>query len=219
MKDYSMNIEEQKDFICGYNITKDGKMIVKFATGKPWILPYNEENEQIVLKKMTVQVENSTEFRYILERKNKIQKQLLFGLCIISVISGILVKFGSGNLSNICLLLTPIIASAGLGIAGSYIKNNLVLQDLKRNKEFLEMQDKLNGNIRKKQNVLSNVSNKTKNTVKDFPEDKQIFNINSFNYVPYKDLEQIIENIDRNEKFGFNYTEEQTQVKTRKKTR
>ena len=126
MKDYSMNIEEQKDFICGYNITKDGKMIVKFATGKPWILPYNEENEQIVLKKMTVQVENSTEFRYILERKNKIQKQLLFGLCIISVISGILVKFGSGNLSNICLLLTPIIASAGLGIAGSYIKNNLV---------------------------------------------------------------------------------------------
>lgn len=227
MKDYSMSSEERKDFILGYDITKDGQMIIKFAKGEHWVLPYNEENEKKLLQRMTEQVKVSD------KKEEKLKENFERLLMAIRLICVTIVIFNSG--SAILSLFFPCIflflleygyvecyVLGGVLLLGliTFIKNINILNDLKRNKKFLKMEEKLNNNIRSNQNVLANVSNKTKRTIKDFPKDKSVFNINSFNYVPFKDLEQIMENVERNERFGFDYTEqEQVKGKTRKRTR
>lgn len=215
MKDYSMSKEERKAFILGYDITEDGNIVVKKAEGEPWILPYNETNEKILLAKMTTQVKEAYDFEESAKNKNIINKRIAVACCIVSVLLSAFGILGTGNLSLISLLITPIIASAGLGLSFNIVNNNLVLKDLKRNKEFLAMQETLNANIRGENNVLANVSNKTKKAVEDFPEDKPIFTINSFNYVPFRDLEQIRENVALNDLFGFNYSEQKGKTKKR----
>lgn len=219
MKDYSMNFEERKDFILGYDITEEGQIIIKFAHGKPWVVPYNQENEQKLLNKMKSQIANAQEKEAILNKKIK-RSDALFAFLFIS------------NIVSICALaITTTIAPLSLCVVASLcgvadiiplafsIKNSLKLSDLRKNVDFLKMEDKLNENARKiEQNVLVNVSNKTKDVIENTPKDKEVFNINSFNYVPFRDLEQIMENVERNQKFGFDYTPVQ-KPKTRVKTK
>ena len=219
MKDYSMSLEERKDFVLGYNITDDGQIIVKFAKGKPWNIPYNETNEQLLLDKIKRQVENT--FGVEQKLKDKIIKSTVF--LTVSLLSDFYFFFNIFLGEDFIYFVSSscVFTFASL-IAGSItFKYISKLKDLRRNKRFLNMEDKINSNIRNNQNALVNVSNKTKKAIKDFPEDKPIFNINSFNYVPYRDLEQIIENVNRNERFGFDYTEQEevNRAKTRKKIR
>lgn len=205
MKDYSMNLEERKDFILGYNVIKGGNIVIKFAKGESWSIPYNERNEQIVLDKMEEQVTKSGE----LEGKLKKKMSDYFTMFVLFLLGGGL--NASLSLTGVDAIVFIISGSVICGISlipGILsLRTKLKLDDLKKNKRFLEIERELNDNVRSNNNVLANVSSKTKNVVKVFPEDRDIFNINSFNYVPFKDLEQIMENMERNEKFGFVYEE------------
>lgn len=221
MKDYSIKLEERKDFILGYDVTKDGQIKIKFAKGKPWYIPYNQENERKILDKMEGQLKNSATYEENLTKKvvnNRLMTYISGGLAIVSTAMTI---GATTNLSTYTLIgMASVCASIGLVSGVNAIKNYVKLKDLRKNTQFLEMQDKLNQLVRKNENTLVDVSAKTKNVVKDFPEDVQIFNINSFNFVPFKDLEQIMENAARNEKFGFDYdTQEEVKGFTRKRVR
>jgi len=211
-----MNLEEKKDFILGYDITSDGMIKIKFAKGKAWFVPYNEENEKKLLDKMKNQVKKAK------ESEEKLQEKYVVSFVVfLSMLgfSGIIFIWG--------LDIQSLFAVSAVFGLGSFIplinslKFTYILKDLKKNIRFLEMEEKLNNNVRSEENILVNVSSKTKNAIKDFPEDKPIFNINSFNYVPFSDLEQIIENVKRNERLGFNYEEKEEPVKgvVRKKIR
>ena len=70
MKDYSVNEEERKDFVLGFEETED-ELYVNFAGEKePWPLPNEEKNRQKLLDKMHDQVQNSGKF----ERNNILNK-------------------------------------------------------------------------------------------------------------------------------------------------
>ena len=67
MKDYSINEEQRKRFICSYKI-KDGKILLKLPRKRGFInffkknvrpVPYTKENEQLALEKMEAQVPKS----------------------------------------------------------------------------------------------------------------------------------------------------------------
>ena len=64
---------------------------------------------------------------------------------------------------------------------------------------------KLNNKVKESQNILSNVTNKTKRMVNTTPENKPVFNINKIDKVSLEDLKQILENIKRDEEFAFDY--------------
>jgi len=204
MKDYSLNKKESEDFILGYDVTSDGKIIVKFAKGELFPLPYNEENERILLNKMKEQLKNSSS----IEKKLKDILKTNITVGVIVLIFSILPVSLMPEFLNapVAITMTSILASTSLMPFGIAFKNKLKINDLNKNIRFLEIEKKLNDNVRGENNILVNVSNKTKNVVKNYPEDREVFDINSFNYIPFKDLEQIIDNVDRNERFGFDYT-------------
>lgn len=219
MKDYSSNIEERKDFILGYDITDSGEIKIKFAKGKPWYVPYNEENEKIILKKMESQLENSSVIMEKLQSKFSKHMASFVGFFCIALIPAI--RMITSQNTPFLVASFSLLASASLVPGFLAIKNHIKCKDLEKNIKFLEIKDKTNKLARKDQNILVNVSSKTKNVIREFPEDKEIFDINSFNYIKFKDLEQIIENADRNEKFGFNYEKQEEPHKAiiRKKVR
>lgn len=223
MMDYSLTLNQKKDFILGYDVTKEGSIIVKFAEGEPITLPYNEKNEKILLDKMEKQViiASSSEKKY--KKKRERYVKLLKTMLGSSLISIIIVL--SSEIVFVDALFAYILAFSGIyGIVftANIVNIDRMLEDLEKNKKFLEIKDKINNNINTNQNTLVNVSGYTKKFVKENIDDaRPLFDINSFNYVEYKDLEQISENIDRNESFGFDYTKRETPSKgiVRKKTR
>lgn len=222
MKDYSLNENERKDFILDFDITKDGKIIVNFAGGRFLSLPYNQKNEQILISRMEEQVKRASgnEAKYV-EKKDKYLKW--FYRMLISVVISTVVILASQIVfvDTIFGLILSFSAIYGVSFIAQANHLNNLLEDLNKNKKFLEMQDKINNNIRSNQNVLVNVSKSTKDIIKNFPESRPMFDINSYNYVPYGDIEQMIENIERNERFGFDYTQQDKPVKgmSRKRTR
>ena len=219
MKDYSLNLEERKNFILGYNITKDGQIKVKFATGKSWYLPYDETNENKLLKKMEEQVAQRQDNQNGIVEGIKLKTCAFIAfLANLSVFYMISTGIEQSLLFSYCFSLLETTAMIVLSI--SSIRDFVLLKDLERNIKFLEMKDKLNKVVKTDENTLVDVSTKTKNVIQEFSEEKEIFNINSFNYVSFKDLEQIMENAARNEKFGFNYEkEEETKNLTRKRVK
>lgn len=204
MKDYSMDLEERKKFILGYKI-KNGLMKVKYALGFKDNIQHNEENEKIVLDKMKKQVSNVDGEKFIKKEKDDINIFFTFGsVCAIASILLFCVKISPG-LEVFAYICRYMFALGGIILIPKGFISLSKLQDYKKNKRFIEVEEKINGNVRKHENMLVNVSAKTKNMVKNTPEDKPVFNINSFNYVPNRDLEQIMENIGRDEYFKYKY--------------
>lgn len=219
MKDYSMNCNERKDFILGYDIDeKHDTIIVNFANGEKWVVPYNDINESKLIEKMEQQVKDSEKFCL---KQNKINTNAsVLSFISISICTSLMI-IGRGWINP--YLLYFLVSAFGLASLFSFVrasKSKGKLDDLDKNMNFLEIQEKLNNNIRKRnQNVLVNTSKKTRDIISNTPEDKSVFNINSFNYVPYSDIDQIMENIERNERFGFAYEEQQEQTKPKTRTR
>ena len=85
---------------------------------------------------------------------------------------------------------------------------------------FLNNEELLNRKVKSNQNILSNTNTKIKELVASTPEDAQVFSLNTIDKIKYEDLKTIIENIKRDEQFGFEYSsteEEKPIVLTKKK--
>ncbi len=89
------------------------------------------------------------------------------------------------------------------------ISSKLKIRDIEKNKMFIENEEILKDNTKINQNALVNVSKKTQELVASTPEEKPIFTLNSIDKISYKDLKQILENIKREQRFGFDYSESQ----------
>lgn len=218
MKDYSLNLEERKDFILRYDVTEDGMIKIIFAKGKPWYVPYNKENEKKILDKMRKQLDKDDMVEPKL--KDRIFKNATASIILLSI--ALLPLYGMESSSTLFLAsFSSLFAGVSLIPLFLAIKNTNKLKDLRKNVKFLGMEEKLNEVVRSDENTLVDVSKKTKNVIADFPEDREVFDINSFNYVPFKDLEQIMENAARNERFGFDYEnpEEPDKAIVRKRVR
>lgn len=217
MKDYSMNLEEKKLFILGYKI-KNGFMKVKYALGFKDNIQHNEENETKVLDKMKKQVLNIDEDKFVRNKRNNICFDFIVGsVCVIvsTLLFGMKIVPGREILAYIFGCLFTV---GGVILIPNGFVQISKLQDYKKNKRFIEIEDEINKKVRKHENMLVNVSGKTKKIVNSTSEEKPVFNINSFNYVPNRDLEQIMENISRDEYFKYKY-EESSVKETKPKTR
>lgn len=201
MKDYTLDSEEAVSFILNYEI-KDNQIIVNYANGEHYIIPYTNDNEEKILKKMEDQVYSA---QYYDELSKKILKKsrnwILF--CILMII---LLKTNS---SFIPLMQNILIGSCTLCIGWKilyikYIKANI--NDLEKNKMLLDNQEKLNKMIKENQNILTNSNEKIKEMVKSTPEDKPVFTLNSVEKLKLKELKATLENIQREEEFKSNYS-------------
>ena len=214
MKDYSMNSEEKKKFILGYKI-KNGFMKIKYALGFKDTVLYTEKNENKVLNKMKEQVSNVDEKKFINKQKNNIYGFFSCGT-----------MFLIGSICLFCMNIAPgmeifakifgpmFLISSIFTISNGFISLSK-LRDYKRNKRFIDVEEKLNSKVRANENMLVNTSSKTRNMVNSIPENKPVFNINNFSFVPNRDLNQIIDNIDRDDYFKFDYESIKNKPKTR----
>jgi len=218
MKDYSQNYEDSKKFILGYDIV-EGDIVIKFSNGEKYVVPNNEKNIEIILKKMEEQVNKVDEEKFISRKKTNIK--ISIGCVILLVLSTVglasTMQIEGLEIAKITMFYLPTIAT--IPVIGNIIVQNNKIKDLQKNKRFMSIKDEINQKVRNNENMLVKTSNKTKNIVLETPENKEVFNINSFNYVPFRDLEQIEENIERDEFFGFDYEtyEEDSEIMTESK--
>ena len=61
MKNYSLNEEDEKNFIL-YYVKNDEKLIVYYADYRTIDMPYTEQNEKMLLNKMKYQFKQATQF-------------------------------------------------------------------------------------------------------------------------------------------------------------
>lgn len=209
MKDYSLNKEDKKNFILGYVPDDNGNLSVNFAEGESWNIPYTEKNEEILLNKMKEQVKKSDEFYE--KAKNKREKNSTRGVGMV-LLSILMLTFTFYGKVTLFVSLASLFGIISIPFIVKSVKLSSVLADLEKNRKFIKMEDELNKNLSYEKNGLANVSKKTKDVIEEFQDEEHIFNINSFNYVPFKDLEQIMENVERNSIFGFEYDDDEKET-------
>lgn len=84
---------------------------------------------------------------------------------------------------------------------------------------FLNNEELLNEKVKSNQNILSNANTKTKELVTSAPKDARVFSLNTIDKIKCSELNTILENIKRDEQFGFEYLsnkEEKPVVLTKK---
>ena len=208
MKDYTLTKKEKNDFIKKYRIKND-RIIIYLATGKRYHIPYTKESEQKVLEKMRNQV----------IKNDKIEKQVLFDYrlgivltiffatitmtCIFPILPHFIGVLATRPLLVKFLVFINLMLTIGSIITTSDTKE--ILDDYRKNKLYLENEEKINNQVKDNKKVLSNVSVETKNMVDNNQENKKVFDINKMDKVSLKDLKQILENIKHNKEFDFDY--------------
>lgn len=217
MKDYSLNDEDRKDYIMEYYyVNKDDCLVkdhgkeleVKFADCQNGRnirfsrIDASDKNIEKLDKKMEEQMYNAINNRdkYVLNRKKS--SAICYGL---SVVAGSLAAFLSTVEDN------PLIYTA---IGGVYVVSIIpfMIKKKKANDRIREI-DKAEY-IRTFKNELDSISkypNSLSGVSKDFMDSfcyktgKNKFKINNLDLFKQKDLEIIVDNIRREEKFNFDY--------------
>lgn len=210
MKDYSLNKTERYNFILKYEIDHEN-IILYLASGEKYPIPYNEENEGAVLKKMKSQVRNA--YRFECEAGNSIKiniGNIILNIVWISIYASFILLNSPQHLSNVWFLGINALSLVWSAINIAYFKG--IKKDIEKAYFFLENAELLNNNI-DKSNVLINVSKKTCSKIQEVPEDRCVFDINSIDSMSLEDLKTIKYNIERRNTFVFQ--EEEKKGKTR----
>lgn len=216
MKDYTMNKEEKNMFILNYKIKKNN-IIIRLASKEKYIVPYTEENEKIILDRMKEQVTENIDFEKEASKEYIILTLFTIALAFTTVL--LMGKYLPSLISHPTLktLISNIPSFIGLGLTSISalfsVSAQETLEDFRKNKLYLNKEEELNEKINNNQNLLSNVSTKTKKMVETATEDKPVFDINKIDKVTLKDLKQLLENFKRDEEFGFDYTKTKKLIK------
>lgn len=214
MKDYSLNQEEKSKFILNYK-ADNNKIHINFANGDKVIIPYTKENEEKILDVMERQVRLSdTKLRNV---KNEFLSAAVFG--VLGLLLSLVILLGStlGVLTISGKYFFLFNLSLGLMLVDGtlLVQTKKEINDIKKNKYFLEHERTLNDRVKDNENMLYKTHNVTKKQVKNTKEDEVVFTINSVDNIPFSDLEQIMANIQREDTFEFDYPKEE---KSKKKT-
>lgn len=184
MKNYSLNYKESEKFIKGYNIN-EGKINIKYVSGKVKSFPYTSNKENEILYKMKKQVLNSNDF--IINQKVNI----FIGL--ITIISMSFLVPAAITSGYFAMSFVP--AAVLLFGVGIIISSKAKLNDVNKNKLFLKNEMLLNSKIKSSENVL----NKTNLKKKDITNSESKMTLNTIHKMKLKQLKQILENINRDE--------------------
>ena len=214
MKDYSLNDDQRKNFVLNYDKLSESSISVNFADGKIYFIPNTESNENKLESKMIEQVSNCDGKISKLHRSNAINT-----LLIMPFITLISIGIFSSNINGATIvskLFMTLFASliANIPIFTKVIKNNILLNDIKKNKFFVENQEVINRGLNNT-NVLDNSEIKVKQT-----EDSKAITINDIDYnYSFNDLKTIVDNANIEEHFEFDTFPEEERPKIRRRKR
>lgn len=219
MKDYSLNYEDSKTFILNYKI-EDNQIIVNLASGEEYIIPYSLENEKKLLEQMKEQVIDSDVFKSKQEKKFSVAWKWAIWSGTMLVFNAVVLATGSSSLPIVNGICAGWFVFDTTYRVYSMIDSKKKIKDVNKNRMFLNNEELLNEKVKSNQNILSNTNTKTKELVASTPEDAQVFSLNTMDKIKYQELKTILENIKRDEQFGFEYSsteEEKPMVLTKKK--
>ncbi len=202
MKHYTLNSKDATSFILNYEI-KDNQIIVNYANGEHYIIPYTNDNEKKILKKMEDQVHDAQNSDDMLKKKiRKAGDWILFSIFMI-ICNFCTIKSGH-SISPLMQNIVIAWFTFNIGFQIFDIKYvTKILKDLEKNKILLDNQEKINEMIKENQNILTNSNEKIKKMVKSTPEDKPVFTLNSVEKLKLEELKSVLENIQKEEEFRF----------------
>ena len=214
MKDYSINSNQKEQFILSYEV-KNGEIVAKLANRKKYVVPYTEENEKKILKRMEEQVNNARyENTYV-----KVQEELKTSLIACS-------GFAVGYACLITLAHIPVhwIYAFYYAVGMSIVTAKNILKTVSRNKdlekmeEFLEQKEELNNDIKEKhesKNLTLGLNSKAKKEIAERIEaNEEPLNVNNVRKLKLKELRTLKANIERIKAFGLEEKAEEVIVKT-----
>lgn len=181
MKNYSLTPQESKNFILGYKLNKN-KIIIKFASRRKCITKYDKDIETTILNIMKQQVIYSDDFLNIEKRNLRINIFANILLTLFTLVSAIL---GISVFSAV--ILVPLIFIVFNSI--SIIDDKLTINDVEKNKLFIEQELLINQKIDK-----SNLKN-TKLSKKNIVDSNFDITLNSITKLKYKELKKIVNSI------------------------
>lgn len=209
MKNFSMKRKNSKTFILSYKVEKD-QMIVRLASKEKYVIPYTLENEKNVKSRMEEQILNVCAFEN--KQKEKFSDAIVnFILAIVIVIVSIYalvlqpkgIHFAWGIVG---IAVGGLLAVLAIGVMACSKKK---IKDIYKNRMFITHEKRLNENAKINSNILFGTTNKTRTLIASTLLNKQpAFTFNTVDRMKYKELKQILENIDRAEQFGFEYQNE-----------
>ena len=200
MKDYSLNKYDKRDFILNYMIEND-QIKIRYADNKTYTIPYTSHNEKKIIKKMKLQVLNSGKFED--EQKENVKKNIkglianivILGLNILSII-----YLDSGMISYIISIISAFTLEA---YTCNIIKIKRALEDIEKNKLFINNEEEINKSIVENKNILNNVDKEVTEIIQSARDENNVINISSIENLKLKELKSLLEIILREKKLGF----------------
>ena len=211
MKDYSLNLEDSKTFVLNYTI-KGNEITVNLANGENYVIPYTTENEVKLLEKMKIQVLQSEQFMIKQEKRfSKSWKWAIWDVSILALNVFSVITFASRY--NVLLTKGGGMCVSWFVFDIAYRINSMIdskknIKDINKNRMLLNNEERQNEKVKENYNILAHTDKKTKEIVHSIPVDQPVFTLNSIDKIKYEELKQILKNIDREEKFGFDYSSE-----------
>lgn len=212
MGDYTFNKKDKETFIMKYEIGENNNIIIHFASGKDYIIPYTVSNEKKILEIMRQQV---LDVDYDMMREKHSDATFYASLFLAISFLFILVVY-------ICIgeiVEGDLFACSAIGIgSGSAILGGLYLgrcfvygrkkYDLKKNEWFLSVEKMLNEGVKKWGKALCNVNEETRKLVESRSFNQSVFTLNNIDHMSHEELEEILNSIELARRFNFEYPNE-----------
>lgn len=196
MLDYS-DKENRIIFITNYKV-ENGLIHIEYANGVNSIVPDTEKNRMIINQKMKSQVEEALN-KYDLKAFS-----LVFGVSIFVVIIVLNLMSKQNLISNNQLYtIEGVLGISGIYAITDYLVKSKKSKELKKLKYFIENRDKLNESI-KKENISIGLNTKKQAYIES--KEGEVFDFSSIDKFSYKDIQNIDENIKREEALNFDYS-------------
>lgn len=194
MLDYAYSKDERKDFILYYE-DKGENLQVYLANGDDYPVPNTLENENKLLSQMEEQVKDVWSFK---SKKEKAKKSNLFWAIydlVFLTINTVFMITNPGVVTGVCIGL--FILCGAVNVAG-YKNNKRILEDINKNQLFINNKKRINEFLERGN---EEIKEDTINPVK--VEKKPILTINDVHHLEYEDVNRIVSDINRDEKFGI----------------
>ncbi|MEG1457137.1 MAG: hypothetical protein RSC57_00850 [Bacilli bacterium] len=213
MKNYCLTGENKKNFIKNYCIVNN-TIFASLASGETYLVPYTEEREKRVLRKMEEQSEFLDCFMNIKSNELNIERM--------KAVSVIL----CGGASSLLLLPNPLLVAASVGISTFMLTNIHMrmkikreqIKDAKKTRLFVDIKDTLNENIQNQgQIVFEGLSEKSKEVLKHTHQKAPQLDINIIDKMSLEDLRIMLENIHIESDLDKIFSDEDTMKHTLKK--
>ncbi len=195
MKDYTLNKEDERTFILNYEV-KDNKIIVNFASGKKYEVPYTEEDEKIILTLMKEQVNNTEKFEKAAKKKLKVMTRwIIYSIVNIVFVATILLT-GSSTAPVVQVICGSLFILSGTLQTYALVDIKTKLKDLKKNQLFLDNEDF----FKSKEKTNTDALNKEETV-------RETITLNDIDKMSYNEVKEMVDIARFNDDIGLDFTE------------